>query len=356
VGHERGYRISVTRNAPNYIWRKTATAGWLEKHEPQLTTETGGAHALVERPGGSRIGIEFFCRTLPQAQALEQKFGGVVVQLPADWEARFFAAHKTKPLRLGRRLTIQSDCGPQADHSTLVIPAGAAFGTGEHATTAMSLRLLERVSRLPPGWRMLDAGTGSGILALAGKRLGAGEVIAIDNDPTAIRTAKENARRNRLRGVKFVVGEIQDHIEGTFDIIAANLYSDLIATVLPCFRRSLRTNGRLILSGVLRLQEAEVERALRENTFRISETRRRGKWIALLCLRAHGEERKSGLTPTRPKSNFPGTLSGPSVFPASTRLILSDRARILCRPKNFPTSSSRPIRCANRAPAASSRV
>ena len=91
----------------------------------------------------------------------------------------------------------------------------------------MSLRMLERVSRgLRDGWRMLDAGTGSGILALAGKRFGAGTVLAIDNDPTAIATARENARANGIREVKFVVGDVTAMAAGEFDIITANLYSE----------------------------------------------------------------------------------------------------------------------------------
>src|SRR5207244_8027136 len=83
----------------------------------------------------------------------------------------------------------------------LVIPASAAFGTGEHATTAMSLRLLERVTRKwKDGWSLGDLGTGSGILALAAKRFGAGRVVGIDIDPTAISMAESNARLNKVRG------------------------------------------------------------------------------------------------------------------------------------------------------------
>ncbi len=145
----------------------------------------------------------------------------------------------------------------------LIIPAGAAFGTGEHATTAMSLRLLERVTRgRPAGWRMLDAGTGSGILALAARRFGAGEVVAVDNDPRAIKTARANARSNHIRGLEFVVGDVRKQVRGKFDLIAANLYSELLAAVLPRFRRGLREDGRLILSGVLRRQERGIARGL----------------------------------------------------------------------------------------------
>lgn len=274
----------MTRATPNYLWRKLTTVEWLRRNESTLADATGGTHALIERPGRQRIGVECFCDHRTVALELAARFGGTVLRLPTNWEAQFLAAHQTRPLRVGRRLTIRSEPDAGSGTAMLVIPAGAAFGTGDHATTAMSLRFLEEVTReLPRRWMMLDAGTGSGILALAGRRFGAGIVVAVDNDPNAIRTARENARANRIRGVKFVTGDIAKHTRGSFDIITANLYSELLRAVLPRFRRCLRKDGRLILSGVLRVQEPALRRALRANGFRVREVRRRGKWIALLC-------------------------------------------------------------------------
>ena len=175
----------------------------------------------------------------------------------------------------------------QASSNILHIPAGMAFGTGEHATTAMSLRMLERLTRTQgAGWSLFDAGTGSGIFALAAARFGAGKIVAIDNDPTAISTAEQNARANRITGVRFAVGDARKALRDRFDFITANLYSGLLAEMLPKFRQSLSRNGRLILSGVLRAQEPELIRALRANRFHIEETRRRGKWIALAARQA----------------------------------------------------------------------
>ncbi|MGI8819597.1 MAG: 50S ribosomal protein L11 methyltransferase [Chthoniobacterales bacterium] len=273
---------------PNFLWRKRARSQWLEANESRLQVATAGTHSVVEQLGRAQVSVEVFCATRRAAEQLKGEFGGAIEELPADWQAQFFAAHRTKPLRIGKRLWVMGDAtelGPTAPHSALIIPAGAAFGTGEHATTAMSLRLLERISRgRTAGWRMLDAGTGSGVLALAGKRFGAGPVLAIDNDRTAISTARENARTNAITGVKFIVGDVQrDLAAGTFDIITANLYSELLESVLSRFRASLAPAGALILSGVLRAQEPKLTRALRTNEFRVVEARRRGKWIALLA-------------------------------------------------------------------------
>jgi len=129
---------------------------------------------------------------------------------------------------------------------------------------------------------MLDAGTGSGILALAGKRFGAAQVTAVDHDPMAISTARQNARANHIRGVEFVVGDVTK-LQGRYEIITANLYSELLVSVLPRFRKRLAAEGWMILSGVLRAQETRLSRAVRSNGLRIDQIRRRGKWIALLA-------------------------------------------------------------------------
>jgi len=213
-----------------------------------------------------------------------RSLGGQSEKLPRNWLEQFLRPKTAQPLRIGTRLIVSNVGGASVPSHILFIPAGAAFGTGEHATTAMSLRLLERVTRrLTNGWRMLDAGTGSGILALAGKRFGAGEVFAIDNDPMAISTAKRNAHGNGIKGIKFIAGDLTKRIGGKYEIITANLYSELLVSLLPRFRSGLSAQGRLIISGVLCDQEPRLKRALHVNRFQIHESRRRGKWIALLA-------------------------------------------------------------------------
>ena len=131
---------------------------------------------------------------------------------------------------------------------------------------------------------MLDAGTGTGILALAGRCFGAQDVLAIDNDVRAIVTAKENARANAIEGVRFVLGDVvQKAGRKKFDVIAANLFSELLISALPFWKTRVQRHGLIILSGVLREQESELLRALRRNRFEIVRVRRRGKWIAALC-------------------------------------------------------------------------
>ena len=279
-------KVSMPAPLPNYLWRKSVRPEWLRAHESKLIEMTAGALAVIENPGRARVLLETPCRR-GLAEKLVRTFGGKGELLARGWLEGFLRVVATKPIRIGRRLMVTNLADQASPNGAriLVIPAAAAFGTGEHATTAMSLRLLEEATRrLTSDWRMLDAGTGSGILALAGKCFGAQEVIAVDNDARAISTAKQNAQANQIAGVTFVVGDVTKKISGgPYAIITANLYSELLVAVLPNFCSLLARNGSLILSGVLRAQEPGLKRALRLNKFKTLVCRRRGKWIALVA-------------------------------------------------------------------------
>ncbi|MFN2477432.1 MAG: 50S ribosomal protein L11 methyltransferase [Chthoniobacterales bacterium] len=272
---------------PSFIWRKRASREWLAANEWAVTEATSGSFAVIENPRQTRLLLEAFCPRLEIAEKLQAQFGGSSKRLRADWEQQALATSAIKPLRIGRRLIVASDPADLRDcdaGTTLIVAAGVGFGTGGHATTAMSLRMLERITRqMSPGWRMFDAGTGSGILALAGCRFEASEVVAVENDPLALATAKANARRNKIRGVKFILGDATTAQAGTFDIITANLYSELLAIALPRWRKNLKDGARIIISGIMGTQEGDILRVLRANRYGVEETRRRGKWIALLC-------------------------------------------------------------------------
>jgi len=209
--------------------------------------------------------------------------------LPRNW-LKQFARADSKPIKIGKRLVISSARGTSVSRlsrhegrSHLIIPASLAFGTGEHAATAMSLRLLEQLTRRwKHGWSLLDLGTGNGILALAAKCFGAGSVTGIDNDAAALSMARSNARLNKIRSASFQLADLrkQKPAQKT-DVITANLYNDLLIKILP----KLNAGRWLVLSGILRSQQRELGGALQRNHYDIVETRRRGKWVAILARR-----------------------------------------------------------------------
>jgi ribosomal protein L11 methyltransferase len=260
-----------------YIWRKRATNDWLKRHGDVLLGRFGTAVAIIDCQGKLRRLVEVSCARQKHARELQDKFGGAIEKLPADWLERFAEKSQAKPLRVRSQL--------------IIIPAEAAFGTGEHATTAMCLRMLERVTRsYLDDWTMLDAGTGSGILAIAGSRVGAKRIVAIDIDPLALPIAKRNARANHARNLEFRLGDVlKQKLKEKFDVITANLFSEILIAALPVWSRWLTKDGCMILSGILRSQERSVVVALRRNGFISREIKRRGKWIALLVMRAPGK-------------------------------------------------------------------
>lgn len=249
-----------------YLWRRSVRRQWFVKNESRLRAVARDQFAIIERPNWKRLQLEVAAKSRVGLQKLANEFGGRIEKLPRNWLKRWLR-QKTKALTIGQR--------------KLVIPAGGAFGTGEHATTAMSLRLLEKLTRnWNPGWSVIDHGTGSGILAFAARILGAGRVVGIDNDPIAISTAKQNARRNKIHGVQF---RVSDMVTAKFprhvDVVTANLFSELLIEILP----RIKSARRLILSGILRSQERDLRHALACHKIDILEAQRRGKWVAILA-------------------------------------------------------------------------
>lgn len=275
-----------------YLWRRLAAPKWLFENENTLRLRAGRSLVVVERPGRKAAALELVCRSEQEARQFARDFGGTVERLPGDWLTRYARAQRRPPLRIGRRLVIANVEGTMPPRRTphggafhLVIPAGAAFGTGEHATTAMSLRLLERITRPLKGeWSFADLGTGSGILAIAARCFGASHVVGVDNDPQAIATARANARFNHISRAQFQIADVRRwRPKRKIHVVGANLYSELLIETLPRLCLYLAANGWIILSGIMRTQERDVVRALRTNGIRVQEIRRRGKWIAILA-------------------------------------------------------------------------
>jgi ribosomal protein L11 methyltransferase len=140
---------------------------------------------------------------------------------------------------------------------------GMAFGTGHHPTTRMCLIELEKL--VTPGMKVMDVGTGSGILTIAAAKLGAEHVLALDIDPLAIRAARANVRANGLQGVVKVQRRTlspEDDVGGEFDLVVANLYTKVILDIAPTLVAQLAPRSNLIISGILAERVWEVEQSL----------------------------------------------------------------------------------------------
>ena len=169
----------------------------------------------------------------------------------------------------------------------LTIDPGMAFGTGDHPTTAMCLLALdewmaeaERAGRQKGTSRVLDVGTGSGVLAMAAKKLGAGETLALDIDPVAIQTARENAEKNEVKGVTWTTKPLE-RVRGTFDLVMANIFANVLCHYAPRLAAATDRDGRLLLTGILDVQAEEVRGAFEAEGMALVRRREMGEWVLL---------------------------------------------------------------------------
>ena len=190
-----------------------------------------------------------------------------------------------KPFYAGDHLVVKPTWeafDPKPGDRIIELDPGMAFGSGTHETTGMCISLLEET--IHGGERIIDVGTGSGILAIAAALLGAGSVLAVDIDPDAVRVARENAEHNHVDNLVSVVeGNLLDRIDETCDICVANIISDVIISFAQPLMRHIVPGGLFICSGIVRERTEEVRTALENAGFRILKTVRRGEWTAFLC-------------------------------------------------------------------------
>ena len=159
------------------------------------------------------------------------------------------------PIRISERLWIVPSwhAAPDPAALNLVLDPGMAFGTGSHPTTRLCLEWLERSVR--SGCSLLDYGCGSGILAIAAAKLGAQDVLGVDIDEQAVDAAKNNAQNNHV-GVRF--HHSAQKIDGTFDVVVANILANPLKALAPAICAHVRPGGCLALSGILAEQSDEL--------------------------------------------------------------------------------------------------
>jgi len=250
---------------------------------------------MVTWPDSRALKIEVFCDEAT-AGKLARRFGGRVTKAaPHLWTGE--AGRPRAPLAIRGKLRVFSDEDSWREEGRrdgdIWIPAGMAFGTGDHATTATCLRLLCDVAAgLAGDWTVLDAGTGSGILAVAAEKLGAARVEALDFDPACVRIAKENARNNGCRRIKVTKADAR-RIAGFArpHVLVANLFSELLLASAAGFAGRLLPGGHLIFSGVLRKQSREVADGLVKAGFAEPRIIDRGKWCAGLTQKIRARAR-----------------------------------------------------------------
>ena len=153
-----------------------------------------------------------------------------------------------------------------------------AFGTGDHPTTSLCLAAVDRYLAAHPGASVLDVGTGTGVLAFAAKKLGAGHVVGTDNDPVAVGLAIECAAENDIEGVELSTKTLR-HVEGEFDLVLANILANTLVELAPLIAPKVKHH--LVLAGVLAPQADEVRAAFIAQGLTAAGDTLQGEWVRL---------------------------------------------------------------------------
>lgn len=208
-----------------------------------------------------------------------------------DWENSWKRSYR--PLPVGERLLVVPQwmtVDDPGDRLPILLDLGLTFGTGEHASTQMCMRALEKLVR--GGERVADLGSGSGILSICALRLGARSAVGVDVDPAAEHIARENAARNGFGAERFractgnvVTDEalMQSLCETPYDIVCANIVAGVIVQLVPVVPRLLKKGGRFLCSGILASREDEVRQAIERAGLRVIGREQTDEWCCLLA-------------------------------------------------------------------------
>jgi ribosomal protein L11 methyltransferase len=248
-----------------------------------LLTEVAGCHGFAESEGAVTGYLPVDERLEGTLRTLKAALDGgdITIRFVAEEDWAHAWKQYFKPQRIGQRLVIKPSWeayAPEPADLVIEMDPGMAFGTGLHATTRLCLQGLE--ARVTPGVRVADVGTGSGILAVAAILLGAEHVAATDNDPLAVRIARENAQRNGL-SARITVDEASLPPPGTFGLITANILADIILAMADELVAALAPGGVLIASGIIDTRADAVHRGLEAAGLTWETTETEGEWVAI---------------------------------------------------------------------------
>ncbi len=198
-----------------------------------------------------------------------------------SWKRHF------KAMEIGRALLVKPSWIkklPRQDQAVVVLDPGLSFGTGQHATTSFCLTEIVRLNKNKQPKSFLDIGTGSGILAIAAAKLGYQPVAAFDFDPESVRVAKENSAVNEVsKMIRLSRGDVTKlpfHAPEKFDLVCANLISNLLVAERKRIVNRVKPSGTLVLAGILRTEFSEVASAFEKSGMKLEKCKIEKEWCS----------------------------------------------------------------------------
>lgn len=272
-----------------WIWSKLSGAQWEDAWEDRFY---GNPNAVIARLKSNKtIRVEVYTETEGDAQNIKKQFGGSIRKLVhKNWAA--MTEPMRPPIRIRNSIIISGAREDDAREKLkqafpgrhiIQIPADMAFGTGDHATTSTCMRFLVDIAKERSGtdWDMLDLGTGSGLIAIAARMLGAHHCQGIDFDPQAIKVARRNVRRNGVSLVKMTEADVLVwKPEQRWPVVVANMFSTILQQAFPTIVKSMQKNADIVVSGILYDQWDETRAVAEKYGLAFTKITRKGKWMS----------------------------------------------------------------------------
>ena len=275
---DMGIYVEDYSDLENVVWN-IAHVDLIEQELLERDRTHSLIHVYIKQEKDALECVEFIKARL-DAEGIEYETSIVGVN-EEDWANNWKQYYHTQ--RIGKRIVVTpswEEYTPSGDDVQMRLDPGMAFGTGTHDTTRLCLELLEEV--VTPETRILDVGTGSGILSVGGVLLGAPSALGVDIDPVAVKVSNENAEINEVTGkTEFVCGDLTDKVHGKFEIVTANIVADVIIRLLSTVKNYLLKGGVLIVSGIIDTRADEVENACHEAGFVTEKRLEHGGWVAI---------------------------------------------------------------------------
>ncbi len=279
-----------------FVWSKTISASQEEYFEDRFLGMAQTNAVITKLSDAKKLRVEVYLEKKNSAKDLINEFGGKVEKIKKRNWARINAPSKRPLIKIRDQIlvsdnpklgSLKSLKKKYPNKKIIAIPAALAFGTGDHATTSTCLRIIVDISKKylkeKTDWSFCDIGTGTGILAITAKLMGANRVEGFDFDPEAITIAKRNIDINSVDDIQIYEKDVFQWLPSerkSWNIIAANIFANVLNPNLEKIWSAVSNDGHLVISGILNEHHKSVIETSKSNGMPTPNIHTKGKWVS----------------------------------------------------------------------------